>query len=178
MRPQILAPRAWRCSGRRRSPDRIRPCTEQPQRRPADHVPLEIERVVDRGVRGEEALSGGDGLEVLLYSAWSGQAQDLGLNVDGPGSRGSRFSSGSAHRPSQYGIRQVGRNHLHHDLTAKPRSKASTVSPHPSSREGPGSTDAQRSVALRQIKPQLGVMPLRPLWSTEIPFHRPKGDAL
>lgn len=35
------------------------------QRRSADHVPLEIERLVDRGVRGDEALHIGRGLEAL-----------------------------------------------------------------------------------------------------------------
>lgn len=47
----------------RRRPEGIRPCTDQPDRRPADHVSLKVERVEDHSVRGEEALSGGDGLE-------------------------------------------------------------------------------------------------------------------
>jgi len=44
-------------------PDAVSLCTEQPLRRPADHVPLKVERVVDRSVGGEEALRRGDGLE-------------------------------------------------------------------------------------------------------------------
>jgi hypothetical protein len=39
-----------------------------PQRRPADAGPLRIERVVDRSVRGEEALSGVHGLEPGLLA--------------------------------------------------------------------------------------------------------------
>jgi len=38
---------------------------KKPQRRSADHVPLEIERLVDRSVRGDEALRIGRGLEAL-----------------------------------------------------------------------------------------------------------------
>lgn len=48
-------------------PDRVRPCSEEPPRRPAHHVALQVERIADGSVRGEDALSGGGGLEPLHF---------------------------------------------------------------------------------------------------------------
>lgn len=47
----------------RLGPDGIRPCPEDPERRPADHVTLQIERVVDRSVRRQKPLRRISGLE-------------------------------------------------------------------------------------------------------------------
>lgn len=51
----LLQDAGFRLSDRPR-PDRVRPCPENPERRPANHVTLQIERVVDRGVRRQNPL--------------------------------------------------------------------------------------------------------------------------
>ena len=54
--------------GDRPRPDRVRPCPKEPERRPADHVTLQIERVADRSVRREKTLRQILGFEALNLS--------------------------------------------------------------------------------------------------------------
>lgn len=58
----LLQSAEFRSSDRPR-PDRVGPCAEDPERRPADHVSLEIERVVDRSMRRQKPLRRVSGLE-------------------------------------------------------------------------------------------------------------------
>lgn len=80
---QILGQDAEIRSSNRSRPDRIRPRPEEPECRPADHVSLKIERVVDRSMRRQKPLSGLSGLEPehLSLSSSDRQMRVLGAVV-------------------------------------------------------------------------------------------------
>ena len=58
----LLQDAGLRLSARPR-PDRVCPCPKDPERRPADHVTLQIERVADHSVRRQKPLRRIPGLE-------------------------------------------------------------------------------------------------------------------